>query len=693
VTERLPLLAEPNAVAQAARDYLSAGWQPIPVRPRSKKPVRDAWQLERWTERDLPEQFSADKNIGLLLGAPSNGLVDLDLDCSAAVALGSLMLPATGFKSGRPSKPFSHFWYSGNPVPEHRKFEDVDGTCLLELRTVGQTVVPPSLYEGNGEQLVWHESEGTPATIAGSELSRVAEEMAAAALTVRHYPRAGSRHEFALSFSGFLLNQGWDVDRVRQFVEVTAKAASDEEWQDRVKCVQTSAERLQAGEKTLGGMRLREIWGEVLDRFCDFLQFVKTARFAAITVEADCVAPDEIPAWPLASLDGDYIMELAYQLTKGTAIPPQFVRETVNVVLGAAIEGKVGFPQHPHLSTRRYVTLISERAQQCKGESWNRVAGNTPEGGALCRLLEAAGVKVLTGSGIGSGQYLAKELQSNPRSIVHWDETTGFFAQTGMQNSTLLSILKNLFEGTSAWTGSLTNKKHGTDDAHLSILLHATRASFTDGFKLRGGMGDGLLSRFTLVYAAQTPAVPLWQERSFDEERQIVEHITRLIPQNFLQLSFDESARTRFIEFARALLSPQHPHPDHVRRLLELTKVDLLLRAVFTPSNRITLEMVDRSIAWGEHQLALRLAFWPPDADDKVASMTKLLLSRLHKGSASARDMRTAVHAYRDGSHEIFTRALTALKRSGALIVLGKNRQGQEIFALDEDDSEQGTNT
>jgi hypothetical protein len=678
--------ASVNVVAKAACDYLNAGWQPVPIGQRSKKPARDAWQLERWTVADVPEQFSADRNIGLLLGEASNGLTDMDLDCLEAVALAPMMAPAAGFKSGRPSNPFSHYWYKSTPVPKHKKFEDVDGTCLMELRTVGQTIVPPSLHEDTGEQIIWHESEGTPATVEGDELSRVAQEMAAATLGVRHYPKPGSRHEFSLALAGFLQRQGWEEDRVSRFVITVATVAGDEEIKDRETTVETTAQRLATGGKAIGGTRLRELIGNAaFDKFCEWLGFAKAARFEVLpTVEADEIAPEIIPLWPVDTLEGDLISELTYLLYAGTSLPPHYIREEINLGLGALIEGTVGYPQHRGLPMRRYLALISERAQAGKGESWVRV------GGVLRPLADAASVKILNGSGIGSGQYLAKELQSNPRALVHWDETTGFFAQTGMQNSTLLSVLKSLFEGNSAWTGSITNKKFGTDEAHLSVLLHSTRMSFVEGFKLRGGMGDGLLSRFTLVYSAGMPAVPVWQERNFAGEREILERITELIPARFLQLNIDEKARERFVEFARVLLSPQHPHPDHVRRLLELTKVDLLLRAVFSGSTAITLEMVDRSIAWGEHQLALRLAFWPSDATDKIEAMTQILLRRLKRGSASTCALRDAAHTHRDGSHETFARALTALKRSGALTVLGKNRKGQEVFGLDADDSERG---
>ena len=111
-------------------------------------------------------------------------------------------------------------------------------------------------------------------------------------------------------------------------------------------------------------------------------------------------------------------------------------------------------------------------------------------------------------------------------------------------------------------------------------------------------------------------------------------------------------------EFICTLGAANHPHPDHVRRVAELTKIDVLHRCIYSGSSEITVEMVERSITWGEHQLALRLAFWPSDATDKTAAMTQALLRRLGKGSASANDLRHSANVDRDGTHELFNRAL-----------------------------------
>lgn len=466
-----------NIVAEAANDYLSAGWQPLPLRPLSKIPVVSEWQYSRVTVEEIPNLFPPDANIGLLLGSASNDLVDVDLDSQEAIALALAFLPVTKFVSGRASKPRSHFWYRAEPVPKHRKFE-FDGECLLELRTTGQTMTAPSVHP-SGEQVIWHESEGELPKTSGDELSRITSELAAATLLVKRYPEVGGRHSFALMLSGFLLRQGWSAEKTVHFITAVARAAGDNEIEDRKTAVTTTADRLAAGEPALGGPRLTEIVGrEAFEKLSTWLGFARS-RFEILPyVEAANIELETIPDWPLDCLEGDYIADLAFTLFHGTSIPPQFLRESAALVLGALVESKVGFPLHRGLPSRRYLLLASERAQSGKGESWKRIGGLTPEGAALRPLIEPHGLKVLNGSGIGSGQYLAKALEENPRAIVYWDEASQLFATASQENSNLFSAVKSLFEQTSHWTGSFVNKRHGGDDLHLSVLIHATRKTF-----------------------------------------------------------------------------------------------------------------------------------------------------------------------------------------------------------------------
>jgi len=130
-----------------AKAYLARGWLPVPIPAGTKIPVLDAWQKLHLTEKELPAHFSNGCNIGLILGKPSGGLVDADLDCPEALELGPQFLPPTPAKTGRPSALESHWWYVAD-VPKTRQFRDpVTNKMMVELRsTGGQTVVGPSIH-------------------------------------------------------------------------------------------------------------------------------------------------------------------------------------------------------------------------------------------------------------------------------------------------------------------------------------------------------------------------------------------------------------------------------------------------------------------------------------------------------------------------------------------------------------------
>ena len=108
-----------NTILAAAIQYHQKGLMPLPVPFRSKAPVLPKWQRFHVEEADLHRYFNGQpQNIGLLLGKPSNGLVDIDLDCVEAIALADHTL-AEDRRRVRPKKqtsitPIVHF----DPVPQ-----------------------------------------------------------------------------------------------------------------------------------------------------------------------------------------------------------------------------------------------------------------------------------------------------------------------------------------------------------------------------------------------------------------------------------------------------------------------------------------------------------------------------------------------------------------------------------------------
>ena len=257
---------EVNRSLDCALDYLSRGWMPVPIPLGSKNPNRKDWQKERWTPDDLPRCFNNNQNIGLLLGEPSGGLVDVDLDSPEAISIADAILPATSMISGRRSSPTSHRWYICNPLIPTTKFLDPspaktdNRAMLIEARsTGGQTLVPSSIHP-TGEIYQWH-GELSPALVSGYDLLQSVRKLAACTLTARHWKR-GRRHYISLALAGALIRDGWPRTSVERFIRLVATAANDEEIEDRVGTIETTEKKIIAGQKTTGLPSLADLIGE-----------------------------------------------------------------------------------------------------------------------------------------------------------------------------------------------------------------------------------------------------------------------------------------------------------------------------------------------------------------------------------------------------------------------------------------------
>jgi len=242
------------------------GFAPIPVPYQQKSPVIRAWQDLRLDETGIHAAFSDPSNVGVLLGEPSGGLVDIDLDSPETQALAPFLLPSTDLRSGRASAPGSHWFHRVTSPLKTTKFIDPlgatgdDRVMLVELRSTGaQTLVPPSVHP-SGEAITWTQA-GEPAELDDHVLQQAVARVAAGALLARYWPARGSRHEVALALAGGLLRANWEVDEAADFVGYIAQAAGDEEVEDRQQAVHSTAESIAAGQHTTGWPTLAAVLG------------------------------------------------------------------------------------------------------------------------------------------------------------------------------------------------------------------------------------------------------------------------------------------------------------------------------------------------------------------------------------------------------------------------------------------------
>jgi hypothetical protein len=91
---------------QRVSDYINHGLAPIPIHFKSRQPVNKGWPDLRVSNNDIEEYFDGQpKNIGILTGDASQGLVDIDIDDTNALRFAPWFLPETKCIFGRVSKP------------------------------------------------------------------------------------------------------------------------------------------------------------------------------------------------------------------------------------------------------------------------------------------------------------------------------------------------------------------------------------------------------------------------------------------------------------------------------------------------------------------------------------------------------------------------------------------------------------
>ena len=398
-------------IRDAARDYLRRGFAPIPIPARSKAPSLPDWPNLRIEEKDMDELFT--ENVGLLLGTPSRGLVDVDLDARETIALAPLFLPPTAMIHGRASRPRSHWWFIVDPAPPTKRFQDTDGTCLVELRsTGGQTVVPPSVHP-EGEAIEWAD-DNEPAIVPPDTLSTAVRRLAAAALLVRHYPAQGGRQDFALALAGLLLKAGWEASKVEHFVTAVAEAAHDEEAQKRAATVRRTQESIAQGKRVTGFRALSDAVGDaVVKRLTDWLDIPRGRRTPDNRAPADANAngnaleqlldlvsaaeifhsaqdeafvtihtprkPESIPVESLAF--ASWVSRTAIERL-GFVPRDQILKELKHQVAGEAIHNRPSYPVYVRVAgdaTRIFIDLADEARNiiEVTAEGW-RLAKDCP---------------------------------------------------------------------------------------------------------------------------------------------------------------------------------------------------------------------------------------------------------------------------------------------------------------------------
>src|SRR5665213_2561005 len=244
----------PVSPIQIVQTYLEQNYRCVfwPAIGDSKGPHEKEWPQKISTLADYHEGY----RVGLITGheiLPGRWLHDVDLDWAPGSLIAQALLPQTGFVYGRPSKKVSHCFYTlPEALPSYR-YEDVDKSCLIELRgtklngEIGlQSMAPPSVWmkDGKREQLDFVKSTGPTHLESSSTLKQIVCLSAIGMLLAKHLGVNGFGHEARLMFAGFLLRASITPEDIIKLGEAMSPYTNNREISDVRTAVESTVTRL-----------------------------------------------------------------------------------------------------------------------------------------------------------------------------------------------------------------------------------------------------------------------------------------------------------------------------------------------------------------------------------------------------------------------------------------------------------------
>lgn len=249
----------------------------------AKGPKEKDWPLHP----KKPEDYKEGYRVGILTGteiAPDRFIHDVDIDWTPGSLIAQQLLPPTSMVYGRASKRVSHCLYTLPEALPSIRYEDIDKTCLIEMRgtkadgSIGlQSMVPPSVWSKGTqrEPLQFVRAEG-PTHLEVVVFKHRLMLSAIAMILAKHLGVNGFGHEPRLAFAGYLLRAGLAVEDLVLMGEAISGYCNNTEVSDVRRAVESTAASLtREGKKTKGAPALARLLGangkSIITRINDWL--------------------------------------------------------------------------------------------------------------------------------------------------------------------------------------------------------------------------------------------------------------------------------------------------------------------------------------------------------------------------------------------------------------------------------------
>ena len=548
-------------MARWAHLYIKKGLSPIPIPPVGGKPVKrpvvKGWQNQRLTVEECGLAFAPRwTNLGMLLGEPSRGLTDVDIDAykiglgNVAIRFLESYMPDPTAIFGRYSAPNSH-WLYYVPGAKTEKFQDVeadgtDGAVLLEIRsTGGQTIFPPSTHQDTGQRIAWTEDyeQRLVDPLPAASFRRNVAWCAAGVLLVKHYPPEGARNMPTKHLAALLAKKGWSFEEAEAFISRVAEEAHDMKLFERLAEVRATFDNHAAGKPVAGASGLEKDYSKQLAlRLVDWLTITDTETAEKEEEEFEI----EVREWPappapevFTGLVGDFVLVWEpHTEASPVALAVQFL-----VALGNAIGPNPYYPvSGEDQKLNIFGVLVGPTSVARKGQSWACVT-HTFE-----RVQLAISVALNTVRGLSTGEgliFAVRDARSEPdkktgepkvvdkgvddkRAMVFESEFASVLRRMNKEGNTLSEILRQAWDSGGNLGTMTRNAPLRATGAHISIVTHITNNELKQ-YLTDTSMSNGFANRFIFVATKRVQELPDPGRPSVQAVGELASHIARVI--------------------------------------------------------------------------------------------------------------------------------------------------------------------
>ena len=265
----------PTTLAEAFAFYTALGLPVTPLRRGTKEGYKRGWSKRELGSGENLSDFRLDDNIGVLNGTESIEAewffhdVDIDANSNAARLIVERLLPPTGWRYGRASKPRSHANYLVKGQLRTRRYHGIDGTTILELRGLTQkktyslSVGPGSTWINGDKHEPIRFCEPLNASIGRVEIPDVLDkgvQHAAVGILILQVWPPTNRHRLRLAFAKVLIEHGISPERSTAILEAVMEATGSD-VSDVTPAVRSTFEAIDAGQPTAGASEIIEVLG------------------------------------------------------------------------------------------------------------------------------------------------------------------------------------------------------------------------------------------------------------------------------------------------------------------------------------------------------------------------------------------------------------------------------------------------